>query len=101
MADLIRTEGKNIEVRPLEAYLEMGGIASPTLRVYEDAIEGLGKLYSMLAGTFQKRLGAKTFRRIVQTLVDEWLPTVEVEKRQRFDLREFLSRWAVREEGEQ
>jgi len=91
LADLVRVEGNRVNVRRFEQYLEMGGIANPTLRAYEDALEGLTRLYGVMAQEFSQRMGERSYQRIAQTFQEEWLPGTQVEKRYRFDFAEFLN----------
>jgi hypothetical protein len=100
MADLIRVEGNRIDVRPLERYLEMAGITSATQRVYEDSIEGLAKLYTVMATEFSQRMGERSFQRVVQSFRDVWLPGAQIERQHRFDFAEFLNRSLPVAQGE-
>jgi len=100
MADLIKVEGNTVDARLLERYLEFGGVTNVTLRVYEDALEAMGRLYGTVATVFAQRMGERTYRRIVQTFQTDWLAGVQVEQQRRFDFAEFLDRSLPLAQGE-
>jgi hypothetical protein len=100
MADLVQVENNRVDVRPVERYLELGGIVNSTLRAYEDTIAALSKLYGAMATEFSQRMGDRGFHRIVQTLQDEWLPSAQVERPHRFDFADFLSQSLPFAQGE-
>lgn len=92
MADLVQVEGNTVDVRPLERYLELGGICEATLWAYEDALEALGRLYAVTSAVFSQRMGERAFQRVVQMLKSEWLPRTRVEQEYKFDFDKFLER---------
>jgi len=92
MADLLRVEGNRIDVSPIERYLEVGGITNLTLRVYEDAIEGLQRLSAATMDLICQRMGDRPLQRVVQTLQEKWLPGIQIERQVRFDFADFVGR---------
>ncbi|KPK72160.1 MAG: hypothetical protein AMJ84_04805 [Acidithiobacillales bacterium SM23_46] len=100
LADPVRVGDNQVDVRPLERYLEMGGIVNATLRAYEDAIEALRRLYGTVATVFAQRMGERAYERVVQTLEAEWLPGTQIEQPRDFDFAKFLSRSLPLAEGE-
>lgn len=100
LADLIQFEGNRLDASALERYLELGGLVNATLRIYEDAIEALSRLYGTMASEFAQRMGERSYQRLVATLKTEWLPGVHVEQPYRFDFESFLSRSLLLVQGE-
>lgn len=98
-ADLVRVDGNLVDVDIIERYLMLGGFDDSTIRAYEDSLEGLRRLYGMIATVFAQRMGERSFQRIVHALQSGWLPGARIEEAQGFDFPVFLSRSTPPAEG--
>lgn len=98
-ADLVHVDGNYVDVTTVEKYLQLGEFDDAILRPYEDTLEGLRRLYGMVATVFAQRMGERPYQRLVQMLQSEWLPGARIEEPHGFDFPMFLERSSLQSKG--